>query len=172
MEQFVVPNGNRRHFLVEANDASGIALYSGENNVDLAGTPVSVQIIMTPLFDSLPPVFSGTKTATYPGGGDFPPIHIAWEPAVDNFTPPESMVYFYYIYPYDSEGSPTAADIIQDEFRQEPSIVGETSIYLTTYSYPFDCDHDYWVIIKARDQEGNVSTNIDMIGPLGNPDGC
>ncbi len=61
-EQFVVPNGNKRRFLVEANNISG-HLYRGENTVDLTGIPITVGVTMVPLFTpSLNMTFSITPS--------------------------------------------------------------------------------------------------------------
>jgi hypothetical protein len=46
-EQFVVSNGNNRHFLIEAKDASGNVTYTGENNANLDGVPVTIGITMS-----------------------------------------------------------------------------------------------------------------------------
>lgn len=44
-----VPNGSRRHFLVEAMDASGNVLYRGETYADLNGAPVTITITLVPI---------------------------------------------------------------------------------------------------------------------------
>jgi hypothetical protein len=46
-EQFVVSNGNNRHFLVEAKDSSGNVTYTGENSANLDGVPVTINITMS-----------------------------------------------------------------------------------------------------------------------------
>lgn len=44
-----IPNGPNRHILVEALNASGLVLYSGETIVDLRGEPLQVTIAMSPV---------------------------------------------------------------------------------------------------------------------------
>lgn len=53
-EQFDVPNGDQRVFVVEARDAGGFTAYSGSATADLSGTAVTLTIPMVPLF------FAGT----------------------------------------------------------------------------------------------------------------
>jgi hypothetical protein len=43
-----VPNGPRRHFLIEALDVNNQVKYIGEANRDLDGTPVTIEIILLP----------------------------------------------------------------------------------------------------------------------------
>ena len=50
-----VPNGNNRTFTAVLGDSAGVPAYSGFATVDLAGTPVSLDISVGPLF------FTGTR---------------------------------------------------------------------------------------------------------------
>jgi hypothetical protein len=72
-EQFAVPNGNRRHFLVEAGNGNSV-LYRGENDVDLTGIPVSVNIQMIAIFQpALGLSFSLTPVVV---GADVPSVNV------------------------------------------------------------------------------------------------
>lgn len=49
-ETVVVPNGNNRTFTAELVDTSNVPVYSGSSTADLAGTPISLDISVGPLF--------------------------------------------------------------------------------------------------------------------------
>lgn len=53
-ESFDVPNGDNRHFLVEAMDAAGNVLYRGDTYANLDGTPVILEIAMVSVIDLYP----------------------------------------------------------------------------------------------------------------------
>lgn len=104
-ESFEVPNGNNRHFLVEALDASGSVLYKGEKYANLSGTAVTIAIDMVALASdtwisttstaNVPAarqgaaaVWTGSKMLIWGGSGASGDLNTggAYDPATDSWT--------------------------------------------------------------------------------------
>lgn len=66
-ETFTVPNGNNRHFLVEAMDSTGNVLYKGETSAYLDGRPITLDIDMV---DITPPNVYYVDARNVPGPGN------------------------------------------------------------------------------------------------------
>lgn len=84
-----VPNGHRRHFLLEALDANGVVNYRGEADADLNGTPIILVIFMA---DVLAPSFGGISSCSVNATN----ITLSWSPATDNHTSQNDIVYLIY----------------------------------------------------------------------------
>lgn len=85
-ETFLVPNGNNRHFLVEAKDSSGTVLYRGSTTADLDGTPITLSINMVALDITPPTVISTSPANNATGVSITSAITITFSETIDSST--------------------------------------------------------------------------------------
>jgi hypothetical protein len=104
------------------------------------------------LRDRTPPTFAGLKSATtcIPGpigGGRTTSYRLAWDPAKDNRTPSEKIVYDVY-----QATSPGGEDFSTPTYT--------TSTGATSFSTPpLPTDVTFYFVVRARDQLGNRDSN-------------
>jgi hypothetical protein len=141
-ETFSVPNGNNRHFLVEAKNASGNTVFRPRNDVfaNLDGQPVTLTIDMK---DVAPPTFGGLQSATAVSATR---IDLSWRPATDNLTPAADIVYLIY-----QATTPGGQNFAAPNFPTPP---GVTSFSLTGLAAG-----TYYFVVRARDAAENTDLN-------------
>ncbi|NVN91267.1 MAG: Ig-like domain-containing protein [Desulfuromonadales bacterium] len=142
-EFFTVPNGNNRHFVIEAKNSSGVTLYRPlrEFYANLDGQPVTLTIDMK---DAAAPAFSGLQSATPVSATQ---IDLAWSPASDNLSSPANISYQIYL-----STPPGGQDFASPSFS--------TSAGSTTYSVTGLLPNTtYYFVVRAIDAGGNQDTN-------------
>ena len=102
--------------------------------------------------DESPPTFDGLVSATtcIPGpvvGGRTTTYHLAWNPARDNRTPQQRIVYFVYI-----ATAPGGEDFTQPFGSTAP---GATSFV----TGPLPADQRLFFVVRAQDKAGNIDAN-------------
>lgn len=106
--------------------------------------------------DTEAPTFAGIKTAAADGNAG---VKLTWDPATDNFTPPEAIV-------YDVFASRVATDLV----RVATTLPGDTSISFSQFGNPGERLN---FEVAARDIAGNVSEKKDPtevgLGPDATP---
>jgi hypothetical protein len=142
-ESFTVPNGSNRHFVVDARDAAGHVIYTGDSFADMNGTEVTVPITMVAQ-DTVPPVFAGLSdiTAIAPTS-----LTLVWSPAADNVTPQGNLQYLIYM-----------ATVRGGENFLSPSYTttpGQTSFTVTGLNQ----NTAYYFVVRAKDERGNIDAN-------------
>jgi hypothetical protein len=142
-ESFAVPNGSNRHFVVDARDAAGHVIYTGDSFADMNGTAVTLPITMVAQ-DTVPPVFAGLSdiTAIAPTS-----LTLVWAPATDNVTPQGNLQYLIYM-----------ATVQGGENFSSPSYTttpGQTSFIVTGLNQ----NTAYYFVVRAKDERGNMDTN-------------
>jgi hypothetical protein len=156
-ESFIVPNGSNRHFIAEAYNLNSVLIYKGDTYADLNGTPVNITIVMVSM-DQEAPAFTGTKSLEKTSETS---ILLSWEPAIDNVTPQDKIVYLIYQSTEPFSFS-EAADVFTAQVTMEPTYVtdpGATS-YPVTGLMP---GVPYYFLIRAKDESGNIDTNTDVL---------
>ncbi len=157
-ESFIVPNGLNRHFVVEAYNINNLLIYIGDSYADLNGTPVTITIVMVSM-DQETPFFGDQKKSLEKISETS--ILLSWEPAIDNVTPQDKIVYLIYqsTEPFIfSAGANSFA--VQDEMQ--PTYVTEpgATSYLITGLSP---GVTYYFLIRAKDEAGNIDNNTDVL---------
>ena len=102
--------------------------------------------------DGIPPIFDGLKSATtcIPGpiyGGRTTSYHLSWDPATDNKSPPQRIVYDVY------QASTSGGEDFSTPTYTTPA--GATSF--DTPLLP--ADKTFYFVVRARDQAGNSDSN-------------
>jgi hypothetical protein len=102
--------------------------------------------------DHTPPTFAGLKSATtcIPGpigGGRTTSYHLSWDPATDNVTPPNRIVYDVY-----QATTPGGEDFSTPTYTTP---AGATSFDTP----PLATDKSFYFVVRARDQAGNRDSN-------------
>jgi hypothetical protein len=101
--------------------------------------------------DQTPPTFAGLKSATTcvpgPGGGTTAPYHLSWDPAADNKTPSDRIIYD--IFQASSSGS--------EDFSAPTYTTSAGATSFTTP--PLPADEVIYFVIRARDKAGNEDAN-------------
>lgn len=102
--------------------------------------------------DQTPPKFDGLVSATtcIPGpigGGRTTSYHLAWNPASDNRTPQQRIVYYIYV-----ATTPGGEDFTQPDSSTPP---GATSFDTD----PLPADQTFFFVVRAQDRAGNIDAN-------------
>ncbi len=102
--------------------------------------------------DRVAPTFAGLNSATtcIPGPiytGRTTSYHLSWDPATDNLTPPQRIVYD--VYQATTSGG---EDFSTPTYTTAP---GATSFD----SPPLPADQTFYFVVRARDQAGNSDSN-------------
>ena len=101
--------------------------------------------------DRTPPKFAGLKSATTcvpgPTNGQSTSYHLGWEPATDNVTPAEKIVYDIY-----QATSPGGEDFSSATYTTRR---GDTSFATP----PLPADKLFYFVVRARDRAGNRDSN-------------
>ena len=102
--------------------------------------------------DQTPPKFDGLSSAVtcIPGpiwGGRTTSYHLAWNPATDNRTRQNKIVYYIYI-----ATSPGGEDFTQPYNWTPP---GATSFDTD----PLPANQTFYFVVRAKDRAGNIDTN-------------
>ena len=142
-ENFDVPVGPNRRFLVEALDSSGNVLFQGEVFANVGGVPVSLTINMVNV-DPLAPVFSGLTSIT---GIASTSLTLSWAAASDNITPQGNIQYLIYM-----ATTPGGQNFSAPTFT---ATAGATS-YNVTGLNPLTT---YYFVVRAKDEKGNIDSN-------------
>ena len=83
-EAFIIPNGNNRHFRVEAKDSSGAVLFRKEATANLEGVHVTLTLNME---DVAPPVITSVNLVNVPAGqGQVAQVTIDFSEPMQNAT--------------------------------------------------------------------------------------
>lgn len=143
-EFFTVPNGNNRHFVIEAKNSSGVTLYRPlrEFYANLDGQPVTLTIDMK---DAAAPSFNGLLSAMPVSATQ---IDLAWSPASDNLSSPANISYQIYM--------ATTAGGQNFTLPGFSTSAGSTGFSVTGL-LP---DTSYFFVVRAIDAGGNQDTNI------------
>ncbi len=132
------------YFIIRAKDEAG--------NVESNTTEVSV-ITQTPL-DSAPPTFGGAVTAKTKSGTN---IDLSWSAATDDITTSSNIVYLVYV-------STTSGG---EDFTALPNFT--TTAGATTYVLTgLESATTYYVVVRARDEAGNIESNTVEISATTN----
>jgi hypothetical protein len=117
----------------------------------------AVSLVFSPMAgakrkDHIPPTFGGLKSATtcIPGpigGGRTTSYHLSWDPATDNVTPSNRVVYDVY-----QATSPGGEDFSAPTYITP---AGATSFDTP----PLPTDKSFYFVVRARDQAGNRDSN-------------
>jgi hypothetical protein len=128
----------------------------------LAALASAALLISPPAFarsrDQTPPKFDGLVSATtcIPGpiwGGRTTSYHLSWNPATDNRTRPQYIVYYIYI-----ATTPGGEDFTQP-YNWTPR--GATSFDTD----PLPADQDFYFVVRAQDRAGNMDSNtVERVG--------
>src|SRR6266487_5630044 len=102
--------------------------------------------------DNIPPTFAGLKSATtcIPGpiaGGRTTSYNLSWDPATDNVTPPQRIVYDVY------QAETSGGEDFSTPTYTTPA--GATSFATP----PLPADKYFYFVVRARDQAGNRDSN-------------
>lgn len=132
--------GNDYYVVVRAVDEAG----NSDTNVVEKTTQIKK--------DQTPPVFAGITSASTAGPAA---VTVAWDPAIDDLTPSEGIVYYVY-------GGPVAgADVLQHLLGvSEP---GASSFVVKQLA---DSDAPTYFAVRARDGGGNVDDNTKQASAL------
>lgn len=156
-ESFLVPNGLNRHFVVEAYNTNNLLIYRGDSYANLNGSPVNITIVMVSL-DQNVPVFVGAKSLEKISETS---VSLSWEPAIDDVTPQDKIVYLIYqqTKPFnfsEATNELSAQDAMEPTYVTEP---GATSYIITGLTRGVI----YYFLIRAKDEAGNIDTNTDVL---------
>jgi hypothetical protein len=108
--------------------------------------------------DRTPPKFDGLVSArTCVGGpiwdGRMTSYHLSWNPATDNRTRQQWIVYYIYV-----ATNPGGQDFAQPYNRTPP---GATSFDTD----PLPADQDFYFVVRAKDRAGNIDSNtVERVG--------
>src|SRR5438093_7869972 len=113
----------------------------------MAGTPAEAKRA-----DHTPPVFAGLKSATtcVPGpigGGRTASYTLSWDPATDNRSPSQRIVYDVY-----QAAKPGTEDFSTPTYTTPAGATSFTTPPLPTDTY-------FYFVVRARDQAGNSDSN-------------
>jgi hypothetical protein len=102
--------------------------------------------------DRIPPKFAGLESATtcIPGpigGGRTTRYHLSWQPATDNVTPSDKMVYD--VYQATSPGG--------EDFSMRTYSTARGATFMNTP--PLPTDQTFYFVVRARDLAGNRDSN-------------
>ena len=142
-ETFSVPNGQNRHFVIEAMNESGRVVYQPIRDyyINLDGQPQTISIDMK---DVATPSFSGAQSATAISTTQ---INLAWSPATDNLSASSNITYQIYL-----------ATTSGGQIFSTPSFT--TSPGVTSYAVTgLQPNTTYYVVVRATDSGGNQDTN-------------
>jgi len=137
-----VPNGKLRHFEVFALDQDKNVRYQGDAYSNLTGQPVTLTITMVPVED-LPPVFDGLQYIEILSPSS---VMLGWNPALDDFTPPEKMRYLVFI--SDTPGG--------EDFLNPLTVLTGVDTYTLEGLSP---GQTYYFIVRAVDEAGKNDGN-------------
>lgn len=156
-ESFIVPNGLNRHFVVEAYNINNLLIYTGDSYADLKGSPVNITIVMVSL-DQNVPAFIGSKSLEKISETS---VSLSWEPAIDDVTPQDKIVYLIYQQTEPFNFS-EATNKLSTQNAMEPTYVTEpgATSYIITGLMP---SITYYFLIRAKDEAGNIDTNTDVL---------
>jgi hypothetical protein len=108
--------------------------------------------------DRTPPKFDGLVSAVtcLPGpiwDGRMTSYHLSWDPATDNRTRQQWIVYYIYV-----ATNPGGQDFAQPYHRTPP---GATSFDTD----PLPADQDFYFVVRAKDRAGNIDSNtVERVG--------
>jgi hypothetical protein len=102
--------------------------------------------------DNVPPTFAGLKSATtcVPGpigGGRTTSYHLSWDPATDNRTPSDQIVYDVY-----QATTAGGEDFSTPTYTTAPGATSFDTPQLPT-------DKAFYFVVRARDRAGNEDSN-------------
>ena len=111
-----------------------------------ASTPADAKRV-----DDTPPVFAGLESATTcipgPTGGGTSSYDLSWDPATDNRTPSQRIVYD--VFQATASGG---EDFSAPTYTTEPGV--------TTFATPpLPPDEQFFFVVRARDRAGNSDAN-------------
>ncbi len=126
--------------------------------VDDAGRSDDNTIVksIAPARDTTPPAFAGVTEARPGGAGS---VVLRWEPARDDLTPPEAIVYYVY------RASPAGTF----DFAM-PSLVTRPGAGEATVKGLYDGQQLYRFVVRARDAAENVDANEESVSSRAGPD--
>ena len=140
-ENFTVPNGGNRRFLVEAMNQRTVQ-YRKEASANLDGRPLTLVLNME---DVAPPSFAGLVSAK---AASTTSIELSWAPGADNVTPSSQLTYLIYM-----STNPGGENFSSPAFTTERGAVS----YTVTGLKP---DTTYYFVVRCSDVEGgNQETN-------------
>lgn len=142
-ETFTIPNGQNRHFMIEALNASGRVLYQPVRDIyaNLDGQPLTLTIDMK---DVAPPTFNGLQSALPISTTQ---IDLSWNPASDNLTATANVVYQIYM-----ATTPGGQNYASPSFT---TAAGATSHSVTG----LQPNTTYYFVVRATDSGGNQESN-------------
>lgn len=111
---------------------------------------------LAPARDTTAPTFAGVKEATPAAAGA---AALRWEPAHDDLTPPEAIVYYVYV------ASPAGTF----DFAM-PALVTRPGAATATVKGLYDGQQLYRFVVRARDAAENVDTNEESVSSRAGPD--
>lgn len=130
------------YFVVRARDLEG---FRDENEVEVSATTKA---------DDTPPVFAGVSAVK---GINATTLEVSWLPAADDTFPPASISYDVFL----------AEDSGEQNFAvPTKTVTGETSTQITGLVR----DTKYFVVVRARDPEGNVAESTKELSASTLPD--
>lgn len=124
--------GTTYYFVVRARDSAG--------NID--SNTVQRSVTMS---DVTPPVFDGLGSAVQPGCG-VARLNLSWKDATDDITPSSQIVYDIYV-----STTSGGQDFSAPTYSTSPGA--------TTFTLPGLSAGTYYIVVRARDANGNSDTN-------------
>lgn len=147
-ETFSIARGVARRIKAEAFDSSDQLIYQNTYYSDTLSDQQGVKLIMRAVGDSTAPVFNGVVGANKVSGDS---ASLQWSVATDDITASSDIQYLIYM-----ASSPGAQDYSWPTLVTEPGEIQPTLAGLSA-------GKDYYVVVKAMDQSGNIDSNTREI---------
>lgn len=147
-ETFSLLRGFARRIRAEAYDSNDQLIYQSIVYSNTLNDQQSIKLIMRAVGDTTPPVFNGADRANKVSG-DSASLH--WSVATDNVTASSDIQYLIYL-----------ANTSGAQDYSWPTLVTEPGEIQPTLS-GLSAGKNYYVVVKAMDQSGNIDSNTREI---------
>ncbi|MGB5502966.1 MAG: CHRD domain-containing protein [Polyangiales bacterium] len=143
-EAFSLAKGIARRIKAEAFDSSDRLIYQSTYYADMLSDQQNIKLTMRAVGDTVPPVFSGAVGTNKVSGES---ASLRWNAATDNITADSDIQYLIYL-----ASSAGAQDYSWPTLVTKPGEIQPTLAGLSA-------GKDYYVVVNAMDQSGNIDTN-------------
>ena len=143
-ETFSLAKGIARRITAEAFDSSDNLLYQSTYYTDTLSNQQRIKLTMRAVGDTTAPVFSGADRANKVSG-DSASLH--WRVATDTVTASSDIQYLIYIASASGAQDYSWPTLVTEPGEIQPTLAG------------LSAGKNYYVVVKAMDQSGNIDSN-------------
>ncbi len=143
-ETFSLEKGIVRRIKAEAFDSGDQLIYQSIYYTDTLSDQQSIKLIMRALGDTSAPVFNGADSANKVSGES---VSLHWSAATDNITASSDIQYLIYMASASGAQDYSWPTMVTESGELQPTLAG------------LNAGKNYYVVVRAMDQSGNIDSN-------------